>query len=138
MSMLRSSSRFRLGAMLCIALAALFAGMGLSRTMDRMQHESGSTQQHGHMLFGGLSVEEAHDADHDGPQMQDADEQDPLPESHHHHHGDSGSGMIPIAQSAMAMLLLDSARHGLPQDNVRAGSAIDGPKRPPRQGISSV
>jgi hypothetical protein len=133
MSPVRSSRPFRFGALLCIVLVALFAGMSLSRTMDRIQHGVGPAQTHAPMLFSALSVEEAHDADHDIVDADD-DEQDrsnAMPDGHHHH-GDSGSGMILLAQTAIAAPLFGRAGHAMVVDRGGASSAIQGPERPPR------
>lgn len=133
MALLRSSRQFRLGALLCIALVALFAGMSLSRTVDRIQHGSDPSHAHAHMLFSTLSVEEAHDVDHHVADADD-DEQDrsnPVPDGHHHH-GDSGSGMILLAQTGIAAPLFGRAGHAMVMDRGGASSAIQGPERPPR------
>lgn len=138
MSISLSTLRLRLGAMLCILLVMLFAGMGLSRTMDGIQHEAGATQRHAHMLFSGLTAEEAHDAQHDRAEVEDQDRSNRLPDGHHHHHGDGGAGVILLAQAGLMAPLFDSARHGLPQERGGLGSAVRGPERPPRAMTDSV
>lgn len=128
---MRSSRRFRLGALLCIALLALFAGMNLSRTMDRIQHGAG--RPHVHLLLSALSVEEAHDAVHDGSSRGSTGPADHIPDgSHHHHHGDAGSGLIPLAQSGIDARQPDHARHGIASARSEPGVAPQGQERPPR------
>ena len=133
MSVLRSSLRFRLGALLCIALLALFAGMNLARTMDRIQHDADGSTPHVHMLLSSLSVEEAHDAAHDGSGQHDDDPADHMSdESHHHHHGDGGSGVILLTQSGIVAPLADDARHGMTSERTQPGYGPHGQERPPR------
>lgn len=131
MSALRPSPHFRLGAWLCIALLALFAGMSLSRMIDQVQHAPGMTQGHGHLLFSALSVEEAHDADHDVRSEKQDGQPDRLPDSHHHH-GDSGSGVILLGQAGFAMPSSRAAPPTIGIDRVEPDSASQGPERPPR------
>src|SRR3546814_13681140 len=54
-------------AMLCIALALVFAGASRASAVDRMQHGSGGSRAPGHMLFSDISLEDAHDQDHYQP-----------------------------------------------------------------------
>ncbi|MBV2149001.1 hypothetical protein KRZ98_11985 [Sphingobium sp. AS12] len=132
MPALRPSPNSRLGALLCIVLLALFAGMSLSRMIDQVQHAPGMTQGHGHLLFSALSVEEAHDADHDvrGEEQEDG-QPDRLPGSHHHH-GDSGSGVILLGQAGIAVPPSRSAPPVTVIDRVEPDSVSQGPERPPR------
>ena len=133
MSVLRSSFRFRLGALLCMALLAVFAGVNLSRTMDRIQHDAGGPKPHAPRLLSGLSVEEAHDAVHDASGQQDDNPADHIPDgSHHHHHGDSGSGVILMTQSGIHTPRADVARHGMASERTEPDSGPQGQERPPR------
>src|SRR3546814_1697036 len=79
-------------AMLCIALALVFAGASLASAVDRMQHGPGGSPAHEHMLFSDISLEDAHDQDHHQPDQGGEDPSDRLAGGHHH--GDSGSGLI--------------------------------------------
>ncbi|CCW18815.1 hypothetical protein EBBID32_31720 [Sphingobium indicum BiD32] len=112
-------------------LLALFAGMSLSRMIDQVQHAPGMTQGHGHLLFSALSVEEAHDADHDVRGEERDGQPDRLPGSHHHH-GDSGSGVILLGQAGIAVPPSRSAPPVIVIDRVEPDSVSQGPERPPR------
>ncbi|ASY46058.1 MAG: hypothetical protein EPO45_12660 [Sphingobium sp.] len=131
MPALRFSLHARLVALLCIALLALFAGMGLSRMIDKVQHAPGAAQAHGHLLLSALTVEEAHDADHDVNGEQDEGQSDRLPDSHHHH-GDSGSGIILLTQAGLAAPSSRFAPPAMMIDQVEPDSAFQGQERPPR------
>src|SRR3546814_3278542 len=101
-------------AMLCIALALVFAGASLASAVDRMQHGPGGSPAHEHMLFSDISLEDAHDQDHHQPDQGGEDPSDRLAGGHHH--GDSGSGLIILASAdATVAALLDEA-HGLVPD----------------------
>src|SRR3546814_3284601 len=76
-------------AMLCIALALVFAGASLASAVDRMQHGPGGSPAHEHMLFSDISLEDAHDQDHHQPDQGGEDPSDRLAGGHHP--GDSGS-----------------------------------------------
>src|SRR3546814_1534187 len=65
-------------AMLCIALALVFAGASLASAVDRMQHGPGGSPAHEHMLFSDISLEDAHDQDHHQPDQGGEDPSDRL------------------------------------------------------------
>lgn len=123
-------------AMLCIALALVFAGASFASAVDRMQHGPGGSPAHEHMLFSDISLEDAHDQDHHQPAQGDEDPTDRLVGGHHH--GDSGSGLIILASAdATVASLLDEA-HGLAPDRPALGFRIQGPERPPKPSTISA
>src|SRR3546814_14926464 len=63
-------------AMLCIALALVFAGASLASAVDRMQHGPGGSPAHEHMPFSDISLEDAHDQDHPKPDQGGEDPSD--------------------------------------------------------------
>ena len=122
-------------AMLCIALALVFAGASLASAVDRMQHGPGGSPTHEHLLFSDISLEDAHE-DHHQPDQGDGDPSDRLAGGHHH--GDSGSGLIILASAdATVAALLDEA-HGLAPDRPAFGFRIQGPERPPKPSTISA
>lgn len=123
-------------AMLCIALALVFAGASLASAVDRVQHGPGGSPAHEHMLFSDISLEDTHDQDHHQPDQGGEDPSDRLAGGHHH--GDSGSGLIiPASADATVAALLDEA-HGLAPDRPALGFRIQGPERPPKPSTISA
>jgi hypothetical protein len=122
-------------AMLCIALALVFAGASLASAVDRMQHGPGGSPTHEHMLFSDISLEDAHE-DHHQPDQGNEDPTDRLAGSHHH--GDSGSGLIILASADATVAALVDEAHGLAPDRPVLGFRIQGPERPPKPSTISA
>ncbi|WP_171132316.1 hypothetical protein [Sphingomonas sp. ID1715] len=121
----------RFWAMLCIALAVVFAGTSLSTSIDKIQHAPGVSFEHDHSLFSETSIIQDHADDHHAPQPGDKDPADHLPGSHHHH-GDGGSAVPVTAAAEAAQLVLSGALHGFAPDNQTPSLRISGPERPPK------
>src|SRR3546814_11485033 len=106
-------------AMLCIALALVFAGASLASAVDRMQHGPGGSPAHEPMLFSDISLEDAHDQDHHQPDQGGEDPSDRPAGGHHY--GDSGSGLIILASDDAIVPPPRDAAHGMLPDRPAPG-----------------
>jgi len=138
----------RLGTMLCMALALVFAGTSLSSIVDKIQHTPGAAAQHSHLLFSELADEGLHlddhdlghhDADHHAPgEDQDDDGSTPHAPSGHHHHGDSGSGLLALAHDGALPSPPSVRLNGFASERPVTGLRVPGPERPPKTGSMSI
>ena len=123
----------QLGAMLCIALALMFAGTVVSSAVDQVQHAVPVAGVHDHSIFNLAIAIDDHDADHHAdrgdPASQDEDAGN---QPGHHHHADSGSGIPVFAAVSLARLPAARARLPLPAVRNLGSAAPTGPERPPR------
>src|SRR3546814_18670172 len=123
-------------AMLCIALALVFAGASLASAVDRMQHGPGGSPAHEHMLFSDISLEDAHDQDHHQPDQGGEDPSDRLAGGHHH--GDRGSGLIILASAPATVAALLAADPGLVTERPAHRFRNQRPGRPPKPSPTSA
>jgi hypothetical protein len=121
----------RLTAMLCIALALIFAGFSVSSAIDGIQHAPGAPTEHEHLILSDLSMEQDHADDHHAPASDEDSPADHLPGGHHHH-GDSGSGTILPAPAGAMMLVLANDPRDIEPEHQAPGLKVRGPERPPK------
>jgi hypothetical protein len=131
----------RLVAMLCVALALVFAGQALSSAVDAIQHAAGAPDQHEHLIFSEFSMESGHADEHVMPGYS-SDYGDNGPVDHlpggHHHHGDNGSGMIVAGFVSTAMVSHLRDRHDMAPERQTHGITMHGPERPPKSLVATV
>ena len=121
----------RLTAMLCIALALVFAVGSPSSAVDGIHHAKGASIEHGHLIFSDLAIEQDYADCNQAPDSDDTSPRDHLPGGHHHH-GDSSSGMIAPVPAGAMVFALTSAPHGIEPERQTPGLKTRGPERPPK------
>lgn len=120
----------RLGAMLGILLALVFAGASLSSAVDRIQHAPGAPAAHQHLAFSEYSAD-ASDAEHLSPQGNKDGRSDDIPAGHHHHM-DAGAGLVIRAPAAIATMSPSSLAYRAAPATGLASPRAAGPEKPPK------
>ena len=123
----------RLVAILCIALALVFAGTVASGVVNQVQHAGGPAQVHHHTALAQAAAIDDHHADHRDDGGHD-DSRDGLggDAPGHHHHADAGQGIAVLAAATAERLMAVASKQPLATDRSPARAASYGPERPPR------
>jgi len=136
----------RLFAMLCMALALVYAGALTSQIVDQVQHLPEQAAAHDHMIFSAAG-QIAPIADHNGGDHHGEDHQaddagiahpDEPDASGHHHHSDTGPGLMVLAAGSAATPVFFEALHAPLNDQEATRVAVPGPERPPKPTVSTA
>lgn len=111
----------KLCALLCVALTLVFTGSGVATVITDIQHMTGASGNHEHVLFSNISLD---DHDHHSDQHSGHG-------GGHHHHGDIATGM-PLLPTGIATPIATGDRNPLLRDHLRHGIRLPQPDRPPR------
>lgn len=115
------SSFRKLCALLCVALTLVFTGAGAATVITDVQHMTGVSGNHEHVLFSNISLD---DRDHHSDQHSGH-------AGGHHHHGDIATGMLLLA-TGISTPIVTGHRNPLMRDHQRTGIRLPQPDRPPR------
>jgi hypothetical protein len=119
----------KLCAMLCVALALVFAASAVASIITSVQHMNGTSGNHEHVLFSNISLD---DKDHH------SDKHSGHGSSGHHHHGDISTGMASLVPSGVAKPIVTGEQRLTSRNRVRISVRLSLPERPPRVSHSSV
>ena len=155
----------RVAAALCVGLLVVFNLASASAAVNRMQHAPGAPEDHEHLMFSNLVMEDHHDDgvqvehhddgdhheiveghDHDVAAQERHDHDVPADaasktlagDNHHHHHGDIGTSLVILAASAAGPIPLWDRDKQPGTDNVRISVRRSLLERPPRTSLISV
>lgn len=121
-------------ALLCVGLSLVFAGASAASVLDRYQHDSHVSHDHGvHLTLTADTDHHDHHADHD-QEIPDgkADAGDHQPGATHHHHSDAPTGVIATVEAAPVTLAVVTDLSP-PEAINRGGIRPGGLERPPRR-----
>ncbi|WP_157973106.1 hypothetical protein [Blastomonas sp. UPD001] len=121
----------RLFALLCLALALVYAGSSASQLANTIQHSGIQSSAHEHSVLSEvLPIEVGHHADNDLADASDDQERRDIAGGHHHH-GDTGPSLLATsAVELLGVMLLENLRAPAGNRHVD-GIAVAGPERPP-------
>lgn len=127
-------------AMLCVALAMVFAGASSASVVDDLQHETGVAHEHGAQLslvsvddHAAVDAGQAHEhADDEAAGQEVGDVSDPAPGAGHHHHADAPVGAPGGSVTVEAAHLASAVSGAEPRETNPKGVRPGGLERPPR------
>ena len=130
--LIRATSRVnRLFALLCLALALVYAGSSASQITNTIQHSAAQASEHEHsMLSDALAIQAGHHADDDPADAADNQTQHDVAGGHHHH-GDAGPSLLAANMNELPGVLLFENLRALSGDRHVDGIAVPSPERPP-------
>jgi hypothetical protein len=121
----------RLFALLCLALAVVYAGSSATQISNTIQHSAAQASEHEHsMLSDALAIQAGHHADDDPADAADNQTQHDVAGGHHHHGDTSPSLLATSANDLPGVMLLGNLRAPAGDRHVD-GIAVPGPERPP-------
>lgn len=121
----------RLFALLCLALALVYAGGTTSRLMNSLQHSGTQASAHEHLaLSDALAMQAGHHADDDPPDAADDQTQHEIVGGHHHH-GDTGPSLLATFVNELPGVMLFKNLRAPTGDRHLDGIPVPGPERPP-------
>lgn len=124
-------------AMLCVAMALVSVGAGVSSVVNIVQHAHDAVGDHDHHGLGDVVFD---DSDHAGGSLEHAgaDTADHAPLTGHHHHADGPSGLLALGQEVRGADLSARLKTVLVSDRPTPTSSQSGPDRPPKVDAISV
>lgn len=121
----------RFFALLCLALALVYAGSSASQMANTLQHSGVQASAHEHsMLSDVLPIEAGHHADNDLADAADDQERRDIAGGHHHH-GDNGPSLLATSAVELPGVMLMGSLRAPAGDRHVDGIAVAGPERPP-------
>lgn len=121
----------RFFAVLCLALALVYAGGTTSQLLNSLQHSGTQSAAHQHLaLNDALAMQAGHHADDDPPDAADDQIQHEIAGGHHHH-GDTGPSLLTSFANELPGVMQFRNLRAPTGDRHIDGISVPGPERPP-------
>jgi hypothetical protein len=132
-----------MGAMLCVALMAVFTQAAVASSIGKVQHMLVGSQDHQHIAFSDIVPDhdhadaahhDDHEADHHDPDNASGDH----PAGHHHYPGDLGSSTFVLAATASGLAQPQQAKESVAPGQLTLSNRHALPERPPKTSLDPV
>lgn len=118
-------------AVLCLALALVYAGGTTSQLMNSLQHSGTQSAAHQHLALNDApAMQDDQHADDDHADAGYDQAQDDMAGGHHHH-GDAGPSLLATSANELTGVMLFGNLRARTGDRPVVGIAVPGPERPP-------